>query len=155
MKPEKEKDQETSRRFRTSRPIKQRRMRCYAPVRTNDEEKRSLPTHRPLPNRQLLCPLSDSNSLSRCRERVRVRDICVAQLSGAPHIRIANRREQIINSLYRGAPECVPFGYVTCVCLPLSVILTSGWPTKIARPLPLPVLVWQFSRTHHTSNETL
>jgi hypothetical protein len=27
-----------------------------------------------------------SNSLSRCRERVRVRDICVAQLPGAPHI---------------------------------------------------------------------
>ena len=28
-----------------------------------------------------------SNSLSLCRERVRVRDICAAQLSGAPHIR--------------------------------------------------------------------
>jgi hypothetical protein len=27
-----------------------------------------------------------SNSLSLCRERVRVRDICAAQLSGAPHI---------------------------------------------------------------------
>jgi hypothetical protein len=27
-----------------------------------------------------------SNSLSRCRERVRVRDICVARSSDAPHI---------------------------------------------------------------------
>ena len=41
-----------------------RRMRALAPIQL----------HR-------LHPLPDSNSLSRCRERVRVRDICAAQLS--------------------------------------------------------------------------
>jgi hypothetical protein len=32
-----------------------------------------------------------SNSLSRCRERVRVRDICAAQLPGAPHLLTARK----------------------------------------------------------------
>jgi hypothetical protein len=36
-----------------------------------------------------------SNSLSRCRERVRVRDICVAQLPGAPHILYAAESRKV------------------------------------------------------------
>jgi hypothetical protein len=36
-----------------------------------------------------------SNSLSRCRERVRVRDICVARMSGAPHIFNARKLRKV------------------------------------------------------------
>jgi hypothetical protein len=40
-----------------------------------------------------LRPLPDSNSLSLYRERVRVRDLCAAQLPAAPHILV--RRERL------------------------------------------------------------
>jgi hypothetical protein len=58
-------------------------------------------------------PLSDSlslfsNSLSRCRERVRVRDICAAQLPGAPHILAARKSGKVPHPTFEDERRPLP-----------------------------------------------
>jgi hypothetical protein len=99
---------------------------CQWHLPSGESLPRALPKGQRVPTRRMrtlapiqfhrLRPLSDSNSLSLYRERVRVRDLCAAQLPAAPHILDASRKTSIF-ALTR--PQQLDLGAAT---LPRAVI---------------------------------